>query len=133
MGKLREKAEAEVETRRNESLKRAQDQEQYDRERHREIAGPAAKWLSNWSGEEVNPDALRDVNHRPPGRTGSVHRWAITLDGFELELEDTGHPPNSDTTRKFTLLQRIKYDGKSELRDVETPADLLASPPVSAP
>lgn len=124
---LRDRAEAEVaeDQQRRETL--AAEEEQRAERRHSELAKPAARWLAEWSGERVNAKMLIETVY--PGITGSHYTWAVTLDGFNLLLKDSGPAPNSDVSRVFELLL-VKDDG--ELVRIERPADLLGNEPEPA-
>lgn len=112
MGKLRDKAEAEVAERRREDLEH---QEQIDRERQEreaDLLPQAAAHLAEWSGEKVEPKQLARLDGEGPPR------WLVALDGFQLEVV------------AIDLRHRVEIEVHQRLADGETrpvllPADLL--------
>lgn len=120
---LRDRAEAEVRADRRKAEERARRDAKREEVVHEEKAREPARWLAEWSGERVNTKMLTETVY--PGITGSHYTWAVTLDGFNLLLKDSGPPPNSDASRVFELLL-VTVDGA--LVRIERPADLLGYP-----
>lgn len=123
MGALRDKAKAEQAQAELEHRQRREKEERERRRKHEERAGPAAKFLSEWSGETVRPHEL----HAVEGGRGPAN-YNLEIDGFKLRVEVIGKPPGE----KHTFVIHQRNDDESESRQVDKPADLLMDWPVPA-
>jgi hypothetical protein len=121
---LRDRAEAEVADDQRQAEERKAQEVERSEMRHSEKAKVPAEWLAEWSGEPVTPNMLTERDY--PGFHPFI-AWAVTIDGFDLLLKDSGPPPSSDDERTFELM-RVREDGS--LTRVERPADLLHAEPI---